>query len=207
MDQQIAFRAILLIVIVGYIVPRTYYRRKARRGSRPDESALQNVTESKLRLALLGLSGLSADLLSVVWVINPAWLSWSSLPLPDWLRWVGAPLGAVAMWLDYLSLRTLDTNYTETLKTKKNHRLVDRGIYGRVRHPMYASFFALLAAYFLITANWLIGALGLIYSLLIVGRVAYEEQMMLATFGEEYVRYRQRTGRFVPRLSQTAERQ
>lgn len=207
MNQQAAFRAMLLTVLVGYILPRTYYRRKARRGRHPDELDLKNVTESKLRLALLGLSGLSADLLSVVWVINPAWLSWSSLPLPDWLHWVGAPLGALAMWLDYLSLRTLDTNYTGTLKTKEDHRLVDDGIYRWVRHPMYTSFFALLAAYFLITVNWLIGALGLIYSLLLVGRVAHEERMMLAAFGEEYVQYVQRTGRFVPQLSQIAERQ
>ena len=67
---------------------------------------------------------------------------------------------------------------------------------------MYASFFAVLTADFLLTANWLIGLLGLVYSLLIVERVGHEERMMLDTYGEEYRNYMRRTGRFFPRLTQ-----
>jgi protein-S-isoprenylcysteine O-methyltransferase Ste14 len=200
MDPEVLFRVVLLMVIIGYIVPRTYFRRKASQSNRPGESDLQNVTESKVRLALLGVSGLSADLLSVVWAIKPTWLSGSSLLLPNWLRWVGVALGAVAVWLGYLSLRTLGTNYTATLKTKENHHIVVEGIYGWIRHPMYTSFFALLAAYLLLSANWLIGMSGLIYSLLILERTGHEERVMLNAFGEEYGQYMQRTGRFFPRL-------
>ena len=65
---------------------------------------------------------------------------------------------------------------------------------------MYASFFAILMADFLLTANWLIGVLGMLYSLLIVERVGHEERMMLDTYGEEYRHYMQRTGRFFPCL-------
>ncbi|MBE9472907.1 MAG: isoprenylcysteine carboxylmethyltransferase family protein, partial [Chloroflexi bacterium] len=75
----------------------------------------------------------------------------------------------------------------------------------RVRHPMYTSFFTLLAAYSLLSANWLIGLLGLFYSLLIVERVGHEERMMLNTLGEEYHHYMRRTGRFLPRLTQGEE--
>jgi len=202
MYNETLFRAILLVVMIGYILPRAYYLRKARRSNPQGESHLQNVTESRVRLALLGLSGISADLLSVVWAIHPAWLSWSSLPLPNWLRWVGAAVGLVAVWLGYVSYRTLGSSFTPTLKTKERHPLVAQGIYRRVRHPMYTSFFTLLAAYFLLSANWLIGLLGLVYSLLIVERVGHEERMMLDTFGEEYRRYVRRTGRFFPRLTQ-----
>jgi protein-S-isoprenylcysteine O-methyltransferase Ste14 len=65
---------------------------------------------------------------------------------------------------------------------------------------MYTSFFAYLGASFLLTANWLIGVLGLVYSLLILERVGHEERMMLDTYGEEYRQYVQHTGRFLPRL-------
>ncbi len=145
---------------------------------------------------------MGANLLSVVWIIHPAWLSWSSVPLPNWLRWIGAAVGVVAVWLGYLSHRTLGSSLTPTLKTRESHQLVAQGIYGWMRHPMYTSIFTLLAAYFLLSANWLIGVLGLFYSLLIVERAGHEERMLLNVFGEEYRQYMRRTGRFSPRLTQ-----
>jgi len=202
MYSETLFRMILLVVMLGYILPRAYYLRKARRSNPRGESYLQNVTESKVRLALLGISGMGADLLSVVWSIHPAWLGWSSMPLPNWLRWIGAAVGLVAVWLGYVSHRTLGASYTPTLKTKESHQFVAQGIYRWVRHPMYTSFFTLLATCFLLSANWLIGLLGLFYSLLIVERVGHEEGMMLDAFGEEYRHYMRHIGRFFPRLVQ-----
>ena len=200
MYNETLFRIILPVVMIGYILPRAYYLRKARRSNPQGESHLQNVTESKVRLALLGISGMGANLLSVVWSIHPAWLSWSSMLLPNWLRWIGAAVGLVAVWLGYPSYRTLGSSLSPTLKTTESHHLVAQGIYRWVRHPIYTSIFTLLAAYFLLNANWLIGVSGLFYSLLIMERVGHEERMMLDTYGEEYRHYMQRTGRFFPCL-------
>ena len=200
MDGEIVFRATVLLMMLGYIVPRSTYRRKARKATPEDRQFLRDTTESRLRLALLGVCGLSADLLSIAWAIHPPWLAWSSLPLPVWLRWWGVPCALAAVWTGCVAHRTLGFNYTPDLRTKTGHRLVAEGVYARVRHPMYTSFFALLAACFLLTANWLIGALGLGYALLIIGRAGHEERMMLERFGEEYLTYMQDTGRFLPRL-------
>jgi protein-S-isoprenylcysteine O-methyltransferase Ste14 len=200
--NEMLFRVILLTVMVGYVVPRAYYRRKARRSNPQSASFLDGMTESKVRLALMGISGLGADMLSILWAIRPAWLAWSSVLLPGWARWIGAAVGAVAVWLGYLSHRTIGINYTPTLKTRESHQLVAHGVYRWVRHPMYTSFFAILAACFLLSANWLIGVLGLVYSLLIVERVSHEERMLLDAFDDDYRQYMQRTGRFLPRLTQ-----
>jgi protein-S-isoprenylcysteine O-methyltransferase Ste14 len=205
MDKEMLFRVILLAVMIGYVVPRAYYRRKARRSNPQGTSFLESMTESKVRLALMGISGLGADLLSILWAIRPAWLAWSSVPLPNWARWIGAAVGAVAVWLGYLSHRTIGINYTPTLKTRENHQLVAQGVYRWVRHPMYTSFFAILAACFLLSANWLIGVLGLVYSLLIVERVGHEERMLLDAFDDGYRQYMRRTGRFLPRLVQRGQ--
>jgi protein-S-isoprenylcysteine O-methyltransferase Ste14 len=148
----------------------------------------------------MGISGLGADLLSVAWAINPSWIAWSTLPLPLWLRWAGVAFGLVAVGLGYVAHRTLRTSYIATLKTLDPHRLVLQGLYRWVRHPMYTSFFALLATSALLTASWLVGGLGVVYSLLIVGRVAEEEGMLLDYFGEDYRRYMRHAGRFLPRL-------
>jgi protein-S-isoprenylcysteine O-methyltransferase Ste14 len=199
-NRELLFRIVLAVKSVAYIVPRFHYRRQAVRANPSGESELRNVSESKLRLALMGVSGLGANLLTILWIIQPAWLSWSRLPLPDWLRWAGVGIGAIAVWLGYLAHRTLGTNYTATLKTMEEQRLVVQGLYRWVRHPMYTSFFAVLAADFLLTASWLIGVCGVVYSLLILERASHEERMMLETFGEEYRTYMRRVGRFFPRL-------
>jgi protein-S-isoprenylcysteine O-methyltransferase Ste14 len=199
-DSELLFRILLAVKGIAYIVPRFYYRRQAVRANPSGETELRNVSESKLRLALMGISGLGANLLAILWIIQPAWLSWSRLPLPDWLRWVGGVVGAIAVWLGYLAHRTLGTNYTATLKRMEQQHLVIRDIYHWIRHPMYTSFFAVLAANFLLTANWLIGLLGVIYSLVIVERAGHEEHILLDTYGEEYRQYMQHTGRFLPRL-------
>ncbi|MBN1978150.1 MAG: isoprenylcysteine carboxylmethyltransferase family protein [Anaerolineae bacterium] len=199
MDSEL-FRIVLAVKSVAYIVPRFYYRRQAARANPSGETELRDVRESKLRLALMAVSGLGANLLTLLWIVNPAWLSWSRLPLPDWLRWAGAVAGVVAVWLGYLAHRTLGTNYTATLKRMEGQRFVVQGIYRWMRHPMYTSFFAVLAADFLLTANWLIGLLGVIYSLVIVERVGHEERILIESFGDEYRQYMQRVGRFFPRL-------
>jgi len=88
---------VLAVKGVAYIGPRFYYRRQATRANPSGESELRNVSESKLRLALMAISGLGANLLTLLWIVNPAWLSWSRLPLPDWLRRVGVGTGAMAV--------------------------------------------------------------------------------------------------------------
>ena len=199
------FRIVLVVMMLGYVVPRTIYRRRAHRVDPESNPGFTNTSESKLRLLLLGVCGLSSDLLSLAWAVNPSWLVWSSLALPEWLRWLGVPAAVMAVWVGYLTMRTLGANYTAALNTKREQRIVMDGIYGVIRHPMYVSFFALLAACFLLTANWLVGLLGLGYSLLIVERVPHEERMMIARFGDEYRAYMMRAGRFFPRLTRNEE--
>jgi len=203
MSSEIVFRVTLLIMMLGYVIPRSHYHRIARHASSESLSPLKDTTESKGRLVLLGVCGLSADLLSIAWAINPKWLAWSSLPLPAWLRWLGVLSAAAAVWLGYLAHRTLGFNYTPDLRTRSGHQVVAEGIYAWIRHPMYTSFFVLLAACFLLTANWLVGLFGLGYSLLIVGRAGQEEEMLIERFGDEYRAYMQRTGRFVPHRGRT----
>lgn len=205
MENEILFRVALLVMTIGYIAPRFYYRSKARRTDPKSQAILKDTTESRVRLALMGISGLGTHLLNIIWLVNPVWLSWSRLPLPDWPRWLGIAVGLATVWLGYLAHHTLGVSYTPTLKIGESRHLVTQGVYHCIRHPMYTSFFTYLAASFSLTANWFIGVLGLVYSLLILERVGHEERMMLGAYGEEYRHYMRRTGRFLPHLIQRDE--
>jgi protein-S-isoprenylcysteine O-methyltransferase Ste14 len=82
----------------------------------------------------------------------------------------------------------------------EGHRLVDRGAYGVIRHPVYAAafliWFGLALAFasgtaFLITVAYVV-PVYLLY-------MRSEEAMMRDAFGEKYERYRERVPMLIPR--------
>ncbi len=83
----------------------------------------------------------------------------------------------------------------------KDQKLVTRGVYGRVRHPVY------LAA-FLIWFGLSIGTLSCVASIVTViyvvpSYILYmesEEQMMIESFGDEYRNYRKAVPMLIPSI-------
>lgn len=133
-----------------------------------------------------------------------------------WSRWPGfadraqpatcLPLGAVAMaaglWLFWRSHVDLGENWSVTLEIDAQHRLVTRGVYRFVRHPMYTSFFVSGIGQALLLANWIAGPAALVaVAVLVAVRVPNEEAMMIGQFGDEYRDYMRRTGGIVPRFA------
>jgi protein-S-isoprenylcysteine O-methyltransferase Ste14 len=135
----------------------------------------------------------------VVYSINPPLMQWSALSLPFWLRWFGFLIGLSALILFFWVLRSLGRNFSTTLTIKKDQTLVSQGPYQWVRHPMYTSFVLLWVGFFFLSTNWFIGLTGILgFVLAIVIRTPKEEQMMIERFGDEYIAYMKRTGRYLP---------
>jgi protein-S-isoprenylcysteine O-methyltransferase Ste14 len=79
--------------------------------------------------------------------------------------------------------------------------IVTWGAYAHIRHPFYASFLlAFLAA--LLYSPQLLTLIGLIYGFIMLNATAAREEKRLSQsdFGQEYVEYIGKTGRFFPRL-------
>ncbi|OGO51147.1 MAG: hypothetical protein A2148_07120 [Chloroflexi bacterium RBG_16_68_14] len=134
----------------------------------------------------------------LVYVFAPHRIRWATLPTPTWSRWLGAALGIVTIPLFFWTHRALGSNWSADLVIKKGHTLVTSGPYRWARHPMYTSIFGFSLAVSLLSANWVIGLVGLVTSILSAARVDKEEALMLDEFGEEYRAYMERTGRFLP---------
>lgn len=72
-------------------------------------------------------------------------------------RVVGAALMTLAVWLFWRSHTDLGRNYSPSLQLREEHALVTRGVYRRVRHPMYASEWLWVTAQALLLQNRVAG--------------------------------------------------
>ncbi len=196
MDHEQAFRLILIAGCVTVFPIGLYHRlRSQATGEKLDRRQEGLFILLTLRpLAAVRMVGV------ITWLIDPAWMTWSAVALPIWLRWCGVGLGTVTAALLIWTLRTLDTNLTDTVVTRKNHPLVTTGAYRRVRHPFYLAFLMAMIADSLVMANWLLALTGGLAVSLIFIRTGREEANLLSRFGDDYRQYLETTGRFFPRL-------
>jgi protein-S-isoprenylcysteine O-methyltransferase Ste14 len=72
-------------------------------------------------------------------------------------------------------------------------RLIDRGVYSKIRHPVYVfSFLALLGIFFFLQ-RWPIFLLLIPLLILQIFRIHKEGQILSKKFGKEYLEYKHRT--------------
>jgi protein-S-isoprenylcysteine O-methyltransferase Ste14 len=150
-----------------------------------------------ISIRLLGVAGMAGLL---AFLIHPPLMAWSSVPLPVPVRWAGVGLAVVAAALLIWTLRNLGKNLTDTVVTRKEHTLVTTGPYRWVRHPFYVAFALASLANSLVTANWFLFVTGGVVFVLLVVRTRKEEDRLIERFGDDYLEYMKRTGRFFPRL-------
>jgi protein-S-isoprenylcysteine O-methyltransferase Ste14 len=132
-------------------------------------------------------------------VIDPKWMTWSSVLLPTWLRRTGGAFGVLGGSFLTWTYGNLGKNITDTVVTRKEHSLVTTGPYRWVRHPFYVSIVLFVLATSLVTANWFILVTLSMVLLLLVLRTNKEGEKLIERFGDEYRRYMDQTGGFWPR--------
>jgi protein-S-isoprenylcysteine O-methyltransferase Ste14 len=184
--------------IIAEIVIRLPYERQRRQIQMRDQQV------SRMERGLLGLLFLGMFFIPIIYIFT-SWLDranyrWSE-PAKARAGWIGSILLGAALWLFWRSHVDLGQNWSPSLEIGERQTLVTRGVYERIRHPMYASHWLWSAAQALILQNRIAGPIGLLSFLtLYLVRVPREEQMMIDHFGGDYHRYMTQTGRVVPRI-------
>jgi protein-S-isoprenylcysteine O-methyltransferase Ste14 len=192
------FRIFALAVFLSGAAISITYRRRA------EQAGGEKISLKEEGLAIiipLRLSGLAIWGCILAFMINPAWLTWSRLDLPEPLRWLGLALGISAVGLAYWVFSNLGNNVTSTVVTRANHRLVTSGPYRYIRHPLYMMGLISYLGFALLAENWFIALVTLLAFAVLVVRTGKEEARLLERFGSEYRAYTQRTGRFLPKIS------
>ena len=199
MECEQTFRFILILGFAAIIPIGVYHRVK----SQATGEKLDRRQEGIFILVTLRPIGIASMIGLVTYMVNPAWMAWSSVALPGWLRWAGVVVGITGGLLLVVTFRTLGKNLTDTVVTRAEHTLVTRGPYRWVRHPFYLATALAVVANSLVTANWFLALTGGTLFGLLVLRTRTEEEKLIERFGEDYKEYMERTGRFLPRLFQT----
>jgi protein-S-isoprenylcysteine O-methyltransferase Ste14 len=137
-------------------------------------------------------------LVPFIWVATPflAFAEYDLRPVP----FVAGILCLVfGLWLLHQSHADLGNNWSITLELRDDHKLITRGVYRRVRHPMYAALLLYSAGQALIVPNWIAGPSYLIaFAILVAFRLGPEERMMQKKFGRDYDNYASKTKRLIP---------
>ena len=186
--------AIYFAALIIQIIIRAPIDRK-RRQQNISERRITN--QEKTLLGLLTLGGVVAPILYAA----TNWLDFADYTLPVWAGWLGVVLTAGALFVFWRAHADLGLNWSPSLEIREKHELITRGIYGVIRHPMYASQWLFAIATPLLLRNWIAGFLNLfVFIPFYLLRVKAEEQMMLDSFGTQYQAYMKSTGRILPKM-------
>ena len=119
--------------------------------------------------------------------------------VPGWLVWAAAIL-QLASYSLYDEVLRENAYLSRTVEVQENQKVIDTGLYGIVRHPMYTATILLCLAIPLVLGSWICFALMLLYPAIIVRRIHSEEEILEAGLAG-YTDYKKRVRwRLVPFL-------
>lgn len=103
-----------------------------------------------------------------------------------------------AVWVSNQSRVDLGDNLRPAPTPINGGRLIDQGIYSRVRHPMYLGAILAVLGWALVWSSWAGLVMTILTYLFFNAKSRYEERLLVQRY-PSYAQYRQRVpGRFIP---------
>lgn len=148
---------------------------------------LNNKEKEATQKHVVALSGLMFVGGFVVCGLDYRW-GWSDMPW--WIVGMAAVLFLLGYAM-YAEVMRENAYLSRTIEVQENQKLIDTGLYGIVRHPMYTATLLMFLAIPLILGSWWGVAVFAVYPMLIVKRIQNEEQVLAAGL-KGYTDYQQR---------------
>lgn len=195
--NETIFRVIAAVILFAGVGISTYFRRKADRDS---GEKLSRKADGTPMMMVIRIGGLILWLSPLVYLINPVWMAWSKIGLPEWTRWLGVGTGILCVFGIYWLFSSIGSGITPVSATRKEHKLSTSGIYRWVRHPLYTIGSSFIVSFGVMADNWFIALMGVLAFIGMAIRTPKEEANLIEKFGDEYRNYIKRTGRFLPKV-------
>lgn len=188
------FEIVYWLALVVEMVIRAPLNKKRKQ----EKMSEQRVSQQEKLILFLLLIGMM--ILPLIYSAS-TWLDFANYSLPTWAGWLGTVLMLGALFVFWRAHADLGLNWSPSLEIRKKHQLITKGVYGVIRHPMYASQWLWVIAQPLLLQNWIAGFVNLlIFIPFYMLRVQAEEKMMVDTFGDEYREYMKQTGGVLPKI-------
>lgn len=100
---------------------------------------------------------------------------WTKVPM--WLV-IAAAVVLLASYAMYAEVMRENAYLSRTVEVQENQKVIDTGLYGVIRHPMYTATIFLFLAIPLVLGSWISFAIMLLYPVAIVARIGNEEKVL-----------------------------
>ena len=137
-----------------------------------------------------GVVGLSALLFLVGFVVGGLDFRFGWSAVPDWVVGSAAVMFLLAYAL-YAEVMRENAYLSRTVEVQEGQRVVDTGLYGFVRHPMYLAVILLFLTLPLVLGSWYALAVFAVFPVLLAIRIRGEEEVLVREL-PGYAEYRDR---------------
>jgi protein-S-isoprenylcysteine O-methyltransferase Ste14 len=185
---QVWLLGALSLVFFGFLI-RAIARRRRESGARRETSSRVGIIVQGFGMALVGFG-----------IVKPT-LRWPSLPaVAACLAVLLLSSGAIALFAS--SSAALGKNWSFEARTRTDHELIRRGPYAYVRHPIYLGMMLFMLGWAVALGHW--ANLVVAVPIFLIGtrmRTAAEDRLLEASFGQDFIAYRNSTPALFPRLT------
>ena len=151
-------------------------------------NAKEKESEQKSVVAMSGIMFIAAFVVAgfnyrYAWIVMPSWAVWSAAVL------------FLLSYLMYAEVLRENAYLSRTIEVQQGQKVIDTGLYGIVRHPMYSATVVLFLSMALVLGSLPSFVIMLVYIPLIVKRIKNEEKVLmqgLAGYDEYCMRVRYR---------------
>ena len=110
--------------------------------------------------------------------------------MPDWVSWAGAVV-FLSAYLLYGEVMRENTYLSRTVEVQEGQKVIDTGLYGVVRHPMYGVTVLLFLSMPLVLGSAVSFAVFLAWPVIMVKRIRNEEAVLEKEL-DGYIRYEEK---------------
>ena len=154
-------------------------------------NAKEEEQEQKTVIALSGIMFLAAFIVAGL-NFRFGWIT-----IPKWLVWVGV-IVFLASYLMYAEVLRENAYLSRTIEIQENQKVIDTGLYGVVRHPMYCATLFLFLSMGIVLGSPISFVILLLYIPIIAKRIRNEEAVLEEGL-EGYKEYKERVkNRVIP---------
>ena len=184
----------ILLVFYGCYFTKMYSQKK--KGIQTDHIGKGKGKKGLVLMIELALKVITylVPVVEVISIIN----NFSSMPVS--VRWIGVVLAVLGDTVFIISVLTMRDNWRAGVAEDAKTELVTDGIYGYSRNPAFLGFDLVYIGILLMFFNAGLFEITLLVILLLhLQIVNVEEDFLLVTFGQEYLDYRKKVGRYFGR--------